>query len=116
MVDDKSRVGVCIDTCHTFAAGYDLRTAEACETTFAEFDKVVGLNYLRAMHINDSMKPFGSKVDRHNNIGKGEIGIECFKWIMQQDMFDDIPLILETPDESIWAEEIALLRRFETEK
>ena len=116
MVDDKSRVGVCIDTCHTFAAGYDLRTAEACETTFAEFDKVVGLNYLRAMHINDSMKPFGSKVDRHNSIGKGEIGIECFKWIMQQDMFDDIPLILETPDESIWAEEIALLRRFEAEK
>lgn len=116
MVDDKSRVGVCIDTCHTFAAGYDLRTAEACEATFTEFDKVVGLNYLRAMHINDSMKPFGSKVDRHNSIGKGEIGIECFKWIMQQDMFDDIPLILETPDESIWAEEIALLRRFEAEK
>lgn len=116
MVDDKSRVGVCIDTCHTFAAGYDLRTAEACESTFAELDKVVGLNYLRAMHINDSMKPFGSKVDRHNSIGKGEIGIECFKWIMQQDMFNDIPLILETPDETIWADEIALLRGFETSK
>lgn len=116
MVDDKSRVGVCIDTCHTFAAGYDLRTAEACESTFAELDKVVGLSYLQAMHINDSMKPLDSKVDRHNSIGKGEIGIECFKWIMQQDMFNDIPLILETPDESIWAEEIALLRGFEAEK
>jgi len=116
MVDDKTRVGVCIDTCHTFAAGYDLRTAEACQATFDEFDKVVGLNYLRAMHINDSMKPLGSKVDRHNSIGKGKIGVECFKWIMQQDMFDDIPLILETPDESIWAEEIALLRSFEAEK
>lgn len=116
MVDDKSRVGVCIDTCHTFAAGYDLRTAEACQATFAEFDKVVGLNYLRAMHINDSMKPLGSKVDRHNSIGKGKIGVECFKWIMQQDIFNDIPLILETPDESIWAEEIALLRSFEAEK
>lgn len=116
MVDDKSRVGVCIDTCHTFAAGYDLRTAEACQATFTEFDKVVGLNYLRAMHINDSMKPLGSKVDRHNSIGKGEIGVECFKWIMQQDIFNDIPLILETPDESIWAEEIALLRSFEAEK
>lgn len=116
MVDDKSRVGVCIDTCHTFAAGYDLRTAEACQATFVEFDKVVGLNYLRAMHINDSMKPLGSKVDRHNSIGKGEIGVECFKWIMQQDIFNDIPLILETPDESIWAEEIALLRSFEAEK
>lgn len=116
MVDDKTRVGVCIDTCHTFAAGYDLRTAEACQATFAEFDKVVGLNYLRAMHINDSMKPLGSKVDRHNSIGKGEIGAECFKWIMQQDIFNDIPLILETPDESIWAEEIALLRSFEAEK
>ncbi|MCQ2190850.1 MAG: deoxyribonuclease IV [Paludibacteraceae bacterium] len=116
MVDDKTRVGVCIDTCHTFAAGYDLRTADACKATFDEFDKVVGLNYLRAMHINDSMKPLGSKVDRHNSIGKGEIGVECFKWIMQQDIFNDIPLILETPDESIWAEEIALLRSFEAEK
>ena len=78
-VEDKSRVGVCLDTCHSFAAGYDLRTKEACDATFAEFDRIVGFNYLRGMHLNDAMKPLGSRVDRHSPLGEGEIGWECFK-------------------------------------
>jgi len=111
-VEDKSRVGVCIDTCHAFAAGYDLRTAAACEKTFAEFDRIVGFKYLRGMHLNDAKKDVGSHVDRHESIGLGMIGIECFKWLISQTFTDDIPLILETPDETKWAEEIALLRSF----
>lgn len=109
-VEDKSRVGYCIDTCHAFAAGYDLRTAEACERTFAELDRVVGLNYLRGMHLNDAMKPLGSHVDRHASLGDGEIGWECFRYIAADSRFDDIPLILETPDEARWPEEIARLK------
>ncbi|MBP3455390.1 MAG: deoxyribonuclease IV [Alistipes sp.] len=109
-VEDKSRVGYCIDTCHAFAAGYDLRTAEACERTFAELDRVVGLNYLRGMHLNDAMKPLGSHVDRHAPLGDGEIGWECFRYIAADSRFDDIPLILETPDEARWPEEIARLK------
>lgn len=109
-VEDKSRVGYCIDTCHAFAAGYDLRTAEACEQTFAELDRVVGLKYLRGMHLNDAMKPLGSHVDRHAPLGEGEIGWECFRYIAADSRFDDIPLILETPDEARWPEEIAKLK------
>lgn len=109
-VEDKSRVGYCIDTCHAFAAGYDLRTAEACERTFAELDRVVGLGYLRGMHLNDAMKPLGSHVDRHAPLGDGEIGWECFRYIAADSRFDDIPLILETPDEVRWPEEIARLK------
>lgn len=109
-VEDKSRVGYCIDTCHAFAAGYDLRTAEACERTFAELDRVVGLNYLRGMHLNDAMKPLGSHVDRHAPLGDGQIGWECFRYIAADSRFDDIPLILETPDEARWPEEIARLK------
>lgn len=111
-VEDKSRVGVCIDTCHAFAAGYDLRTAEACDATFGEFDRTVGFRYLRGMHLNDAMKPLGSRVDRHAPLGDGEIGWECFKYILSDKRFDDIPLILETPDESRWADEIATLKSF----
>ena len=111
-VKDKSRVGVCLDTCHTFAAGYDLRTREALDTTFAEFDRVVGFNYLRGMHLNDAMKPLGSRVDRHAPLGDGEIGWECFRYIMSDSRFDNIPLILETPDEARWADEIAALKSF----
>ncbi len=96
-VEDKSRVGFCIDTCHTFAAGYDLRTAAACDATFAELDKVVGLQYLRGMHLNDAMKPLGSRIDRHAPLREGEIGLECFRYIMRDARFDGIPLILETP-------------------
>ena len=98
-VEDRSRVGVCIDTCHAFAAGYDLRTAEACDRTFAEFDRIVGFRYLRGMHLNDAMKPLGSRVDRHAPLGEGQIGTECFRYIARDARFDDMPLILETPDE-----------------
>ena len=111
-VKDKSRVGVCLDTCHSFAAGYDLRTKEACDATFAEFDRIVGFNYLRGMHLNDALKPLGSRVDRHAPLGDGEIGWECFKYIAQDSRFDNIPLVLETPDEARWAEEIAKLKEF----
>ncbi len=108
-VEDKSRVGVCLDTCHTFTAGYDLRTREACEATFAQFESIVGFNYLCGMHLNDSKPELGSRVDRHDSIGKGKIGLECFRYIMNDSRFDDIPLVLETIDESLWPEEIALL-------
>ena len=111
-VEDKSRVGVCIDTCHAFAAGYDLRTKVACDATFAEFDSIVGFKYLRGMHLNDAMRPLGSRIDRHSPLGDGEIGWECFRYIAQDPRFDNIPLILETPDETRWAEEIAKLKSF----
>ncbi len=93
-MEDKSRVGVCIDTCHAFAAGYDLRTAKATAETFAEFDRVVGFNYLRGMHLNDAKSTFGSRVDRHHSLGEGNIGHDAFRWIMQDSRFDGIPLIL----------------------
>lgn len=115
-VEDKSRVGVCIDTCHAFAAGYDLSSAEACDRTFAEFDRIVGFNYLRGMHLNDAMKPCGSRVDRHAPLGDGEIGWECFRYIARDSRFDELPLILETPDESRWSAEIAALKAFADEK
>lgn len=111
-VEDKSRVGVCLDTCHSFAAGYDLRTKEACDATFAEFDRIVGFKYLRGMHLNDAMRPLGSHIDRHSPLGDGEIGWECFRYILSDDRFNDIPLILETPDEARWAEEISKLKDF----
>jgi deoxyribonuclease-4 len=111
-VDDKERVGVCIDTCHSFAAGYDLTTADSCEAVFSELDKVVGFKYLRGMHLNDSKKGLGSRVDRHHSLGKGELGLEVFQYIMNDPRFDDIPMVLETIDETIWAEEIKLLRSF----
>ena len=111
-VEDKSRVGVCLDTCHSFAAGYDLRTKEACDATFAEFDRIIGFKYLRGMHLNDAMRPLGSRIDRHSPMGDGEIGIECFKYIASDPRFDNIPLVLETPDEERWAQEIAQLKGF----
>lgn len=111
-VDDKSRVGVCIDTCHAFSAGYDLSTAEAASKVFSEFESVVGFKYLQGMHLNDTMKPLGSRVDRHNSIGKGFLGVNIFEYIARDKRFDDIPLILETPDETIWKEEIAELYKW----
>ena len=111
-VEDKSRVGVCLDTCHSFAAGYDLSTKEALDATFAEFERIVGYKYLKGMHLNDAMKPLGSRVDRHAPLGDGEIGWECFRYIMSDERFDNIPLILETPDEERWAQEIAQLKSF----
>lgn len=109
-VKDQSRVGVCLDTCHSFSAGYDLSTTEACEQTFAEFDRIIGFSYLKGMHINDTMKPMGSRVDRHESIGKGLLGMDVFRYIASDKRFDDIPLVLETPDETQWAAEIALLK------
>jgi len=108
-VEDKSRVGVCIDTCHMFTAGYDIRTRETYDETWNSFDKIVGREYLMGMHINDSKPPLGSRVDRHHSLGQGEIGWDAFGFIMNDSRMDDIPLVLETIDESIWAEEIKAL-------
>ncbi len=111
-VEDKSRVGVCLDTCHTFTAGYDLRTKQACDATFLEFSQVVGMHYLKAMHLNDSKVVLGGKVDRHHSLGRGEIGWDCFEYIMKDPRFDSIPLILETIEPEIWKDEIQQLRYF----
>jgi len=108
-VEDKSRVGVCLDTCHTFTAGYDLRTREAYDETMEAFERIVGFQYLMGMHINDSKPKLGSRVDRHASLGEGEIGWDAFRFIMNDPRMDDIPLILETIDESIWPEEIKAL-------
>ncbi len=108
-VRQGDRVGVCLDTAHAFGAGYDIRTPEAFSTTLTEFDRIVGLRYLRGVHLNDSKAELGSCVDRHASIGKGKIGMKAFDFIMNDPRFDGIPLILETPDDTLWAEEIALL-------
>jgi len=113
-VEDKSRVGVCLDTCHTFAAGYDLRSLQACQETFAEFETIVGFNYLKGMHLNDSKGALGSKKDRHHSLGEGEIGWEVFRYIMNDERFDGVPMVLETIDETIWADEINALRLLAT--
>lgn len=105
-VDDKSRMGVCIDTCHMFTAGYDIRTKEAYDKTWGDFDKIVGREYLMGMHINDSKPDLGTKVDRHDSLGLGKIGWDAFSYIMNDDRMDDIPLILETINSEIWSEEI----------
>jgi deoxyribonuclease-4 len=108
-IKDKSRIGVCIDTCHTFAAGYNLATPDGYAKTWEEFDKIVGFNYLRGMHINDSKKGVGSRVDRHAPLGKGELGADFFKMLMADKRMDNIPLILETPEVELWGEEIQWL-------
>lgn len=109
-IKDPSRIGVCIDTCHAYAAGYDLRTDGSCELVFDEFDKIIGFSNLRGMHLNDAKFPLGEKKDRHQSLGKGELGLSVFKYIMTRDHFRGIPLILETIEPEIWAEEIELLR------
>ncbi|HUW94008.1 MAG TPA: deoxyribonuclease IV [Bacteroidales bacterium] len=108
-VEDKSRVGVCIDTCHAFTSGYDLSTVEGFGNVFTKFDRIVGFSYLKGMHLNESKKAFGTRVDRHDNLHKGEIGDAVFALIMNDSRFDGMPLILETPEESLWAEEIKYL-------
>lgn len=110
-VNDKSRVGICLDTCHTYTAGYDI--VNDYDKVFDEFEKEVGFEYLRGMHLNDSKKELGSHVDRHDNIGQGLTGSAFFERLMKDSRFDNMPLILETPDESKWAEEIAWLRSVE---
>ena len=112
-VEDKDRVGVCLDTCHTFTAGYDLRTKKAFKATMDEFEKLVGFKYLSAMHLNDSKPDLGARVDRHQSIGKGKLGVDPFRFIMNDKRFDEIPMVLETIDDTIWAEEIKLLYSLE---
>ncbi|RLC33632.1 MAG: deoxyribonuclease IV [Deltaproteobacteria bacterium] len=109
MVTDQDRIGICLDTCHLFAAGYDIRHPGGFEKIMRTFDETVGLSYLRAMHLNDSKKDLGTRVDRHASLGKGRLGIETFRFIMNNPGFDGIPLILETPDSALWADEIQLL-------
>jgi deoxyribonuclease-4 len=109
-IDDRSRVGVCLDTCHLFAAGYDLRTEEAFDDTFRQFDSIIGFSYLKGMHLNDAKSEFASRVDRHHSLGQGNLGMIPFQKIMNDSRFDNIPLILETIDETLWAKEIQLLR------
>ena len=110
-IDDKSRVGVCLDTCHTYSAGYDI--LGNYDGVFNEFERVIGFEYLKGIHLNDTKKPLASRVDRHESVGLGLLDMEFFKRFMADKRFDDMPIILETPDENRWAEEIALLRSFE---
>jgi deoxyribonuclease IV len=108
-VEDKSRVGICIDTCHAYTSGYNIKSPEGFTETFRLFDKIIGFNYLRGIHLNDSRKELATRVDRHDNIGKGLLGEEVFRMLMNDSRFDNLPLILETPDESLWEEEIKRL-------
>ncbi|MDY0326990.1 MAG: deoxyribonuclease IV [Arcobacteraceae bacterium] len=112
-VEDKSRIGVCIDTCHMFSAGYDIRTSESYDKTWNEFENIVGFKYLMGMHLNDAKPALGSKVDRHDSLGKGNIGLDSFRFLMNDERMDDIPLILETIEPEIWKEEIELLYSLE---
>lgn len=111
-VEDKDRVGVCIDTCHSFAAGYDLSNAQGFNSAFNHFEKIIGFKYLKGMHLNDAKKGLNSRVDRHDSLGKGELGEETFKLLMSDSRFDNIPMILETPDFEIWSQEIAQLKKW----
>ncbi len=113
MVEDKNRIGVCLDTCHLFAAGYDIRDKQSYEETMKEFETTVGFEYLKGMHLNDAKSTFGSRVDRHHSIGMGNIGIEAFKLIMNDRRLNNIPMILETIDSSKWEQEIRLLYSLE---
>ena len=108
-VGDKSRVGVCFDTCHAYTSGYDVRSPAGFKETFRRFDEIIGLSYLKGMHLNDSKKDFGTRVDRHENLGAGFLGDDAFTLIMNDDRFNNMPLILETPDESLWEAEIRKL-------
>jgi deoxyribonuclease-4 len=108
-INDKGRVGICLDTAHTFAAGFDIRTRDGFLKTMEHFDKTVGMKYLRGMHLNDSKAGLNSHVDRHESLGAGLLGIDVFTCIMKDKRFENIPLVLETPNEEIWAQEIQQL-------
>lgn len=105
-VADKSRVGVCIDTCHAFVSGYNIKTVEGYNETFSSFDRIVGFKYLKGIHLNDTKKDLATRVDRHDSIGKGLLGSEMFSLLMNDKRLDDMPIILETPDETLWKDEI----------
>ncbi len=109
-ISNKDRIGVCIDTCHAFAAGYDLRSRQAYERTMSEFDRAIGYKFLSGMHLNDTKNELSMRKDRHESLGRGFLGLAAFENIMNDPNIDEIPLILETIDDSLWAEEIALLR------
>ncbi|MDO9340666.1 MAG: deoxyribonuclease IV [Bacteroidales bacterium] len=113
-VEDKSRVGVCIDTCHAFTSGYDVKSPEGFKKTFEKFNEVIGFKYLKGMHLNDSKKEFATRIDRHENIGKGFLGEDVFRMLMNDSRFDNIPLILETPEESLWEAEIKMFYSYVT--
>lgn len=115
LTDRPERVGVCLDTCHTYAAGYDIVSPEGYEKTFAEFERLIGFRYLHGMHLNDSKSVLGGRLDRHDSIGEGELGIDFFRRLMRDPRFDGIPLVLETPNEELWPKEIAMLKRFSEE-
>ncbi len=108
-VEDKSRVGVCIDTCHAYTAGYDIKSPQGYTETFSSFEKIIGLKYLKGMHFNDTKKELATRVDRHDSIGKGFLGEDVFRMLMNDTRLDNMPLILETPDESLWEAEIKTL-------
>lgn len=114
-IEDKTRVGVCIDTCHTYSAGYDLADEDGYRKTWQEFDEVIGAGYLRAIHLNDDLKKLGSRVDRHAEIGKGTLGMSFFKRFVNDPRFDNMPIILETPNPDIWHEEIKMLYSLQDE-
>lgn len=112
-VHKKIPIGVCIDTCHIFSAGYDIRTKQGWEDTLKEFDDIIGLEYLYAMHVNDSLNALGSRKDRHAPLGKGTMGLECFEVMMTHPALRELPKYLETPDgPPLWIEEIKMLRKF----
>ncbi|WWO97036.1 MAG: deoxyribonuclease IV [Candidatus Dasytiphilus stammeri] len=111
-INDKDRIGVCFDTCHAFAAGYNFTTEETYKNLFLEFDKIIGLQYLRAMHLNDTKNIINSNIDRHQNLGQGYIGLQSFQWIIQDTRFDGLPMILETPNSLLWNKEIAWLKSY----
>lgn len=108
-IDSKKRIGVCLDTCHIFVAGYDIRTPETYGETMKSFNKIVGLKYLKALHLNDAKNELGSRVDRHACLGEGHLDWQTFKNIMVDKRLDDIPMVLETPDKELWKEEVAAL-------
>jgi deoxyribonuclease-4 len=113
-VEDRSRVGVCLDTCHTYTAGYDIKTRDGYQVVINRFDQVVGLKYLKAMHLNDCKKGLASRIDRHESLGRGTLGWDPFRWFMEDPRFDHMPLILETPDDERWPQEIRMLYQMDT--
>ncbi len=111
MLDDQKDAGVCFDTCHAYAAGYDVKSRKGYEATFALFDDVLGADTMRAMHINDSKGKQGSHLDRHAQIGEGFLGLECFAHFMNDERWDGIPMVLETPEgEKRYKKELKALR------
>ncbi|NIH16703.1 MAG: deoxyribonuclease IV [Buchnera aphidicola (Periphyllus lyropictus)] len=109
-IEDKTRIGVCLDTCHLFSSGYDIRNKENYKKTFDAFEEIVGFNYLKGLHLNDSKFGLGKKKDRHENLGFGYIGKNFFKWVIKDLRFKKKPLILETVNKRLWKKEISWLQ------